>query len=955
MAILVKIQEHKLPNCIGYLSDSPSTFPQSNSCGIFHCSGIESSSSRKCFALQVYGNRPPFYYLHLNRVFIERQGFKVEDQIILTPVENVVTCQWMEIVPESYNDWNIIESTSCIIEEIFLQQIRVFQPGMVFILHLSQGITASLRVAQLMPKITDGSAVLANNSTQVLVAPINNPSTSKNQRPVDGKATSNISESAGFRDPIASFLCQKSVCTPKFMRVLPKSLINIDDFHLPCHTLISISQEDASYLKAELIQIEGSDLTGPSVATLILLPKNGNALTGNWKQLFESLQNESVDSCWPSDDLRSLGLNCFTRLKCRKLKRKNVRKVTSLNYSCSIKTSPEIVRKSLLEYYQNDLIYMPCLLPNNEVLLKLSYGVEPKNFYFVRLSSDQIQNQPNSCGYFWTDSFPQLKDDGNTLKLRTESETKRSSIPDNFAQTQSNEILVFDFQKAVCNNFIDSLKTRLKLATDLSMGHLLITGASFGGKSTLMQLIANLLFDELRIFATRIDCNEFKGKSPDSIKNLLDARLKLLKTRTPSLLLLDNLDFLNSQVEDEDRRRFISKTYSKIARLITDSRIQVIASASSRASLPSDLINFNGQQFFTDFLEISPMKKEDYVEVFNKLFDVNIADSNDLLRKLERLNLGEVIKLCDRLRLTHRSNEEIKLESISETIDGLPSSSRSKKPVQNETNVSFKEVGGYEATKQQLREVFLWPIQHPQVYKSIGIGIGNGAILHGPSGCGKTLIARALATELNLNVIHVKGPELLSKYIGASEENVRKTFERARQSKPSLIIFDEFDSLVPKRGHDNTGVTDRVVNQFLTELDGVDSSMDGVYVLAATNRLDLIDVALLRPGRFDHKIFIGPPSKEERLEILRLQCLDVRLENDEDLEKVAELTENWSGAELRGVIVNALFEASRDNSTEEQPVITTQALQNSFKSTNESKTRTSIDKKTIKGPRVSLA
>lgn len=178
------------------------------------------------------------------------------------------------------------------------------------------------------------------------------------------------------------------------------------------------------------------------------------------------------------------------------------------------------------------------------------------------------------------------------------------------------------------------------------------------------------------------------------------------------------------------------------------------------------------------------------MEVLDKLLNINVSASNDLLRKVERFNLGEAIKLCERLRLTNP--KEIKLEHILEAAEKLPSSSRTKKPVQNEASTSFKDVGGYEATKQQLREVFLWPIQFPHVYNSIGIRIGNGAILHGPSGCGKSLVARALATELNLNVIHVKvnelivlnelscvqGPELLSKYIGASEENVRKTFER---------------------------------------------------------------------------------------------------------------------------------------------------------------------------------
>lgn len=162
--------------------------------------------------------------------------------------------------------------------------------------------------------------------------------------------------------------------------------------------------------------------------------------------------------------------------------------------------------------------------------------------------------------------------------MRTESESKRP-IPENFAQTS--EISAFNFQHELCKSFVNSLKTRLQLSTELPMGHLLVSGPNFGGKSTLMQLIANSLFDEMRIFASRIDCNEFKGthfntrfatrfkqslsgKSPDTVGNLLDVRLKILKIRTPALLLLDNLDFLNSQVEDEDRRRFISKVYTSV-------------------------------------------------------------------------------------------------------------------------------------------------------------------------------------------------------------------------------------------------------------------------------------------------------------------------------------------------------------------------------------------------------
>lgn len=140
------------------------------------------------------------------------------------------------------------------------------------------------------------------------------------------------------------------------------------------------------------------------------------------------------------------------------------------------------------------------------------------------------------------------------------------------------------------------------------------------------------------------------------------------------------------------------------------------------------------------------------MELFDKLLNVDVLGSIDVLRKVERLNLGETIKLCNRLRLTHSKEQQISIESILEAINSLPSSNKSP----NQSKTSFNDIGGYETIKQKLREIFLWPMQFPEIYKSVGIRIGNGAILYGPSGCGKTLIARSLASEIALNVIHVK-------------------------------------------------------------------------------------------------------------------------------------------------------------------------------------------------------
>jgi peroxin-1 len=192
-------------------------------------------------------------------------------------------------------------------------------------------------------------------------------------------------------------------------------------------------------------------------------------------------------------------------------------------------------------------------------------------------------------------------------------------------------------------------------------------------------------------------------------------------------------------------------------------------------------------------------------------------------------------------------------------------------------------------------------------------------LLYGYPGCGKTLLASAVAGECGLNFISVKGPEILNKYIGASEKSVRDLFERAEAARPCVLFFDEFDSIAPKRGHDSTGVTDRVVNQLLTQMDGAEG-LSGVYVLAATSRPDLIDPALLRPGRLDKSLICDLPGLEERIDILKAVTGKLHLapsvmrtdDGGENLREIARRTEGYSGADLQAVVYNAQLEAIHD-------------------------------------------
>jgi len=217
-------------------------------------------------------------------------------------------------------------------------------------------------------------------------------------------------------------------------------------------------------------------------------------------------------------------------------------------------------------------------------------------------------------------------------------------------------------------------------------------------------------------------------------------------------------------------------------------------------------------------------------------------------------------------------------------------------------NVKWEDVGGLSQIKEELTEAVEWPLKYSKLFEKGDVKPPRGILLHGPPGTGKTLIAKAVANESEANFISVKGPELLSKWVGESEKGVREVFRKARAAAPCVVFFDELDSIAPKRtgGEFDNQVTERVVSQLLTELDGIEE-LKGVVILGATNRQDLIDDALLRPGRFDRILLVPPPNKEARVEILKIHTKKKPLAKDVDLAKLAEMTEGYTGADLASI------------------------------------------------------
>ena len=225
-------------------------------------------------------------------------------------------------------------------------------------------------------------------------------------------------------------------------------------------------------------------------------------------------------------------------------------------------------------------------------------------------------------------------------------------------------------------------------------------------------------------------------------------------------------------------------------------------------------------------------------------------------------------------------------------------------------NVHWEDIGGLENVKQELREAVEWPLKYPEAFMGLGITPPKGILLYGPPGTGKTLLAKAVATESEANFIAIRGPEVLSKWVGESEKNIREIFRKARQAAPTVVFIDEIDAIAPRRGTDVNRVTDRLINQLLTEMDGIQEN-SGVVVIAATNRPDIIDPALLRPGRFDRLILVPAPDEKARLEIFKVHTRKVPLAEDVNLEELAKRTEGYTGADIAAVVREAAMLAMR--------------------------------------------
>jgi transitional endoplasmic reticulum ATPase len=468
-----------------------------------------------------------------------------------------------------------------------------------------------------------------------------------------------------------------------------------------------------------------------------------------------------------------------------------------------------------------------------------------------------------------------------------------------------------------------------KLGVDAPKG-VLLHGPPGTGKTLLAKAVASETSANFTSIGGPEIMSKFYGESEERLREIF----KEAAENAPSIIFIDEIDSIapkRDEVTAETERRVVAQLLALMDGLEGRGKVVVIG-ATNRPNALDPAIRRPGR--FDREIEIGiPDRagRSDILQIHTK--GMPLADDVDLgqLAGMTHGYVGADLAALTReaaMRALRKVLPTIDMEadtipvevlnSLRVTMSDFMDAYREMQPstlrevLIESPNVKWEDIGGLEEPKQELMESVEWPLRYAALYRHMRATPPKGILLYGPPGTGKTLLARAVATESQANFISVKGPEFLSKWVGESEKAVRETFRKARQAAPCVVFLDEIDAVAPVRGMTtDSGVTERVISQLLTEMDGLEP-LHNVTVIAATNRPDMIDPALLRPGRFDRLVFIGPPDLEARKEILRIHTKDKPLDKDVDLDKLATKMENFTGAEIAAVCNEAVMLSIRD-------------------------------------------
>ncbi|MGP8319863.1 MAG: CDC48 family AAA ATPase [Methanosarcinaceae archaeon] len=458
---------------------------------------------------------------------------------------------------------------------------------------------------------------------------------------------------------------------------------------------------------------------------------------------------------------------------------------------------------------------------------------------------------------------------------------------------------------------------------------IILYGPPGTGKTLIAKAVANESGANFLYIAGPEIMGKYYGESEERIRKLFEEAAE----NAPSIIFIDEIDSIapkRENVTGEVERRVVAQLLAMLDGMVERGQIVVIG-ATNRIDAIDPALRRPGR--FDREIEIGVPDQNDRNEILQihtrgmpLVEDINLEylSNNtpgfvgaDLLSLVQEAAMRSIRRFLPEFDLDedipHEKLEEIVISAVD--FEGAlreiePSAMR--EVLVDIPSVNWTDVGGLDDIKQEIIEAVEWPLNNPEKFVEMGIKPPKGILLFGPPGTGKTLVAQAVANESGANFISIKGPQMLSKWVGESEKAIRETFKKARQVSPCIIFFDEIDSIAPMRSATSVDgkVSERVVNQLLTELDGLETLKD-IVVIAATNRPDIIDPALLRSGRFDRLVLVGPPSRKGRVKIFKIHTEDIPLANDVNIEVLADMTERYVGADIESVCREAVMLALR--------------------------------------------
>jgi transitional endoplasmic reticulum ATPase len=462
---------------------------------------------------------------------------------------------------------------------------------------------------------------------------------------------------------------------------------------------------------------------------------------------------------------------------------------------------------------------------------------------------------------------------------------------------------------------------------------ILLYGPPGSGKTLIARAVAN----ETGAFFFLINGPEIMSKLAGESESNLRKAFEEAEKNAPAIIFIDEIDSIapkREKTQGEVERRIVSMLLTLMDGMKSRAHIIVMGATNRPNSIDAALRRFGrfdreidiGVPDETGRLEVlrihtKNMKLDEEVDLEKISKETHGYVGADLAALCTEAALQCIREKMDVIDLEDETIDAEILDSMAVTNDhfvtalGTSDPSALRETVVEVPNVSWEDIGGLETVKQELQETVQYPVEHPEKFEKFGMAPSKGVLFYGPPGCGKTLLAKAIANECQANFISVKGPELLTMWFGESEANVREIFDKARQSAPCVLFFDELDSIANQRGSssgDAGGAADRVLNQLLTEMDGMGSKKT-VFIIGATNRPDIIDSALMRPGRLDQLIYIPLPDEKSRLSIFKANLRKSPLAPDVDVETLARFTNGFSGADITEICQRACKFAIRES------------------------------------------